>query len=295
MTRTLALAAAAPLLAVVAFALAANAQPEVRIKDAVARVVVIPEDRSDVGVEITQGSSSLPALEMRRHGRDVEILGLLRDQPIRRSRIRNCQTGPADARQPGDGAWAEVRDVGRVALADAPLIVLRTPREVDVSVNGAVFGAIGRNATSIELGNAGCGAWTVANTSGDLSISAAGSGPVRAGTSRTLDLSVAGSGDVTAGATASADIAVAGSGNVSVASAQGEIDVSIAGSGNVLIRGGTSRDLEVSIAGSGDVEHRGEVGDVDVSIVGSGDVRVARANGQISRSIIGSGDVVVGQ
>lgn len=288
--RSLSLAAsAAPLLAVLTLAPAAEAG-EVEIKDAVARVVVIPEDRSDVGVEIIPGSSNLPALEMQRRGSDVRIRGGLRDRDI-----RDCSGESAGARQPGDGASVEMRGVGRVNLSEAPMIVLRTPRAVDVGVEGAVFGSVGRGAGSIELSNAGCGAWTVANTDGDVSISVAGSGPVRAGSARALELSLAGSGDVTAGAAQSAEISLAGAGDVMLASVADKIDVSIAGSGNVVIRGGRSGDLDVSIAGAGDIEHRGEVRDLDVSIVGAGDVRVARATGAVSRSIIGAGDVSVGQ
>lgn len=283
-----ALIAVAPLFAALAVAPAAQAA-DIEIKNAVARVVVIPEDRSDVGVEIIQGSSGLPALEMRRRGADVQIRGGVRGRDL-----RDCNGESAGARQPGEGASVEVRRVGRVSLSDAPMIVLRTPRSVDVSVDGAVFGSVGRGATSVDLGNGGCGAWTVANVAGDLSLSAAGSGPMRAGTSQSLELSVAGSGNVVAGATGSADVSVAGSGDVQLVAATGDLDVSIAGSGDVLVRGGASRSLEVSIAGSGGVDHRGEVGDVEVSIVGSGDVRVARATGAVSRSIIGSGDVTVG-
>ncbi len=285
--------ALAPLTAVAA---PADAQ-QVRIKDAVARVVVIPENRSDIAVEIERGSASLPELQMRRTGSNVEIRGGLGS---RRwfgggNPIRNCQSGPAEGRQPGEGASVEVRNVGRVSLEDAPLIVLRTPRDVDVEVGGAVWGSVGRGATSVDVENAGCGGWTVANVDGDLSVSIAGSGSTRAGTSRSLDVSIAGSGSVNAGATGDVDVSIAGSGDVAVTEARGDIDVSIAGSGDVRVLGGVSRDLSVSVAGSGSVDHRGEVRNVSGSFMGAGDVRVARATGQVSRSAMGSGRITVGE
>ena len=111
------------LLAAVATSCAAPAfAADVEIKDAIARVVVIVEDRSDIGVEITPGRADLPAPRVQRRGGDVRIDGGLRNA------FRNCSSGPSSARQPGEGATVEVRRIGRVRLEDAPLIVLRTPR-----------------------------------------------------------------------------------------------------------------------------------------------------------------------
>lgn len=281
-----------------AFAASAASAAEVEIEHAVARVVVIPEDRTDIAVEIEQGGSDLPALRVERRGDDVHIDGGLGRRIAgigMGSGVNDCRPGPQNASQPGEGASVDVRNIGRVNLSDAPLIVLRTPRGVDVSVGGAVFGSVGRGASSIELANAGCGAWTVANTDGELSISAAGSGPIRAGMSGSLDLALAGSGDVTAGATRRAEVSVAGSGDVVIASVDGNLEVSIAGSGDVAVRRGRSPSVDISIAGSGGVDFGGQAVDVDVSIVGSGDVRVASATGAVSRSIMGSGDVRIGQ
>lgn len=273
---------------VLAFAGAASAA-EVEIEHAVARVIVIPENRSDIGLEITQGTSGLPALEVRRRGDNVEIRGGLR------RRISSCSGEADNASQPGDGATVRVRGHGTIDVAEAPLIVVRTPMNVEVDAGGAVFGAIGRGASSVELGSGGCGAWTVGNTEGSLDLSVAGSGDIRAGTSRSLDVSVAGSGDVLAGATGTLDAAVAGSGNVNVASVDGNVDISIAGSGDVHVRGGRAPELDVSIAGSGDVRFDGVAGNVDASLIGSGDVRVAEVTGSVNRSVIGSGDIIVGR
>lgn len=311
--------------AAIAFAGTAQAA-EVDIRNAVARVVVIPEDRTDIAVEIEHGSSGLDRLTVTRRGSDVFI-----DGGLERNAVRNCSSGPANASQPGAGATVEIRDHGRINVSDAPLVVVRTPRDVDVTAGrtggrsrilnvsrggsgGAVFGSIGRGARSIELNNRGCGDWTVANTDGELDISNAGSGSIRAGTSGTLDLSVAGSGGVSAGATGDADIAVAGSGDISVASTRsadiaiagsgdvriGRVDgdtleVSIAGSGDVMVGAGQVRTVDVSIAGSGNVTFDGRAGDVNLSVMGSGDVRVREATGSVSRRAMGSGRIIVGE
>lgn len=271
---------------------------EVTIRNAVARVIVIPEDRADVGVEITQGSAGLPQLRVERRGDQVRIDGGLsgsRGMGFNSGLIGSCNNGRTEARQPGDGATVEVRGKGRIRMEDAPMIVLRTPRDVDVNGGGAVFGSIGRGARSVDLGSGGCGSWTVANVDGDVDLSVGGSGSIRAGTSRNLEASVGGSGSVFAGATGRLEANVGGSGNIEVARVDGETEIAIGGSGGVRVRAGRAPSLKVSIGGSGDVRFEGTAGDVSAAIAGSGDVRVAEATGRVSRSIVGSGDLRIGR
>lgn len=290
---TSAIVAAVAVMAAPAFA---KDGPEVEIRHAVARVAVIVEDRADIAVEVEQGSSGLPAIQVTRVGNEVRIDGGLRRRGFlnRSNGIRECRSGPENAQRPGDGASVEVRDLGRINISDAPLIVIRTPRQVDVSASGAVFGSVGRGASSVELGSIGCGYWNVANTEGPVSLSIGGSGGIRAGSSTSLDISIGGSGSVTAGATRDLEIAIGGSGDVAVARIDGPLDVAIGGSGDVIVRDGTSPDVSISIAGSGDVNFGGVAGDVDVSIAGGGDVTIARATGAVSRSVAGSGDIRIG-
>jgi hypothetical protein len=312
----LALATAVSAVALVAMAGPAFAkEPTVQIRYAVARVAVVVEDRADVAVEVEQGSSRLPRIEVTRVGDELRVNGGLR----RRGGlfnggsdgIRNCHTGPAGSRA-GEGAWVEVRDIGRVNLSEAPLIVVRTPRNVDVNAQGAVFGSIGRGARSVDLGNGGCGEWDVANVDGPLSLSIGGSGDIRAGTSGALEVNIGGSGSVTAGsssslevsiggsgsvmagATRSLDVSIGGSGDVTVARLDGNMDIAIGGTGDINVRAGTAPKVDISIAGAGDVTFNGVAGDVDVAIMGSGDVNIARATGSVSRSIVGGGDVRIG-
>ncbi len=295
MKTAIATADAAAALAAVAGPVLAQSGPEVEIRNAVARVAVVVEDRPDVAVEVEQGSSGLPAIQVSREDGKVIIDGGLRRRGVMNGgmSMRNCNAG-SNSERPGEGASVEVRDHGRIEVSQAPLIVIRTPRRVDVDASGAVFGSVGRGAASVELGNAGCGYWNIANTEGPLSLSIAGSGDMRAGTSTGLEISIGGSGSVTAGATRGLEVSIGGSGDVVVARVEGPTEVSIGGSGDVRVRGGTSPNLSVSIAGSGDVDFAGVAGDVDVSIVGGGDVTVARATGSVSRSIMGGGNVRIG-
>lgn len=284
-----ALILSAALMSTTALAGAAQAQ-DVQIENAVARVIVLVEDRSDVAVEIERGRADLPVPTVRRSGDRIEV-----DGNLPRRAIRNCRSGPDSARQPGEGASVDLRDIGRVNLSEAPLIVVRTPRKVEVAASGAVFGTIGRGASDVEFGNAGCGDWTIASVTGTLDLSLAGSGDAVVGSSDRLKVGIGGSGNVRAGATRDLEVGIAGSGDVEVAGVNGPVELGVAGSGDLLVRGGAAPRMKISVAGSGDVEFRGTVGDLDVSVAGSGDVRVHEVTGRVSRAIIGSGDIRIGR
>lgn len=253
----------------------------IEVKDAVARVTVVPENRSDIKVEIISPNSRVP-LSIRTLGDRTIVDGDL-DR-----KIRNC-------RGSGERASVEVRDVGAISYAEMPQVVIHTPRDVRIETGGAVFGSVGRSA-SLELGNSGCGDWTVANVEGDARISQAGSGDTRMGTAGTLKVRVAGSGDVaTADVKGGLDVSIAGSGSAHVKSISGPLEISVAGSGDVDIGGGRATTMKVSIAGSGDIDFEGPADSLKARIAGSGDVRVGEVRGEISKTIMGSGSVRVGR
>lgn len=258
---------------------AANAAT-VEVKDAVARVVVIPENRQDIKVEFLTTNPRLP-LQVRSSGSKTIIDGDL-DR-----KIKSCHSEGGKAR-------VYVSGVGDIAYADMPQIVVRMPKEARVEAGGAVFGSVGKT-SSLELSNAGCGDWTVGNVAGKLNINVAGSGDTHAGSSGQAQLRVAGSGDVrTQAINGALEISVAGSGDVNVASIAGPLTVKIAGSGDVNIRAGKASEVEASIAGSGNVDFGGVAGSLSAKIAGSGDVHVESVTGEVSKAIVGSGNVSVG-
>ena len=273
--QTMLLAAAAALSAGAAQA------ASIEVKDAVARVTVVPENRSDIKVEIISPNAKLP-LSIRTLGDRTIVDGDL-DR-----KIRSC-------RGSGERASVEVRDVGSISYAEMPQVVIHTPRDVRIETGGAVFGSVGRSG-SLELGNSGCGDWTVANVEGDARISQAGSGDTRMGSAGSLKVRVAGSGDVaTADVKGGLDVSIAGSGSAHVKSISGPLEISVAGSGDVDIGGGRATTMKVSIAGSGDIDFEGPADSLKARIAGSGDVRVGEVRGEISKTIMGSGSVRVGR
>lgn len=268
--------------AALGFAGTAAADPSVKIKDAVARVVVVPEARGDVKVEFLTTNKSLP-LDIRKNGSDVTV-----DGGLRRNRINGCNTVMGKT-------VVHVRGIGDVKWEDIPQIVVRVPMDAEVGAAGAVFGSVGRT-DHLELSNAGCGDWTVANVRGKLELSQAGSGDTKVGSAGSAEINIAGSGDVkTQEIGGDLEVNIAGSGGVTAASVNGKLEANIAGSGDVTVNGGRSRSVEVSIMGSGNVDFGGEADTAEVSVAGSGDVHIAKVNGPIHKSVAGSGEVNIGR
>ena len=138
----------------------------VQIKDAAARVVVIPEDRTDVKVEFLTTNPGLP-LTVRTEGGKTIVDGDLGSMAI-----KNCRTI--------NGATTVSVNGKSYSWDNLPQIVVHVPMDAEVAAGGAVFGSVGRT-NSLELSNAGCGDWTVANVEGAMRISQAGSGDTRTG------------------------------------------------------------------------------------------------------------------
>lgn len=256
------------------------APPRVEIKDAVARVTVIPEARSDIKVEFLSTNPKLP-LQLRTANGKVMIDGDLE------RKIRSCKGE-------GAGVRVQVEGVGQVAYADMPQVVIRTPRDVDIQTGGAVYGAVGKSA-SMELSNAGCGDWTIANVAGQLKLSQAGSGDTFTGSAQGAVIHAAGTGDIkTMAINGPLEISIAGSGDVRAASVEGALNIKAAGSGDVKVAAGRVDSMNVAVAGSGDVDFRGTAQTLKARIAGSGDVRVREVKGAVSKTIMGSGAVTIG-
>jgi hypothetical protein len=252
----------------------------VEVKDAVARVTVVPENRSDIKVEFLTTNPRLP-LQVRSFAGKTIVDGDLGHK------IRNCRGGR-------DTVRVDVRGVGEVDYRDMPQVVIHTPRDVKLESGGAVFGSVGRSA-SLDMANAGCGDWTVANVEGRMHISQAGSGDTRTGGAGEAKIRTAGSGDVRAADIhGPLEVEIAGSGDVTVASVSGPLQIQVAGAGDVRVGGGHAPTMSVAIAGSGDVDFGGVADSLKARIAGSGDVHAREVRGPISKMVMGSGSVSTG-
>ncbi|HWA00424.1 MAG TPA: DUF2807 domain-containing protein [Caulobacterales bacterium] len=269
----------------------------VHIEHAAARVVVIPEARQDISIEINNpGGVPTPAVSFEEGADKIEIDGQLR------GRVRDCRE---------DGVV--LSGYGQLAADQLPLITIHAPMAVDISVDSGSTTQIGR-AQSVEAAFGGCGAATIADVAGPLKLSVGGSGRITAGGARELDLELGGSGEVRTGAIASgASVSMGGSGEVSLASLTGDLRGQLGGSGTFTVQSGAIgradidmsgsgqtrlsarvQQLSVDIAGSGGVSvDHGPTAEADLDVGGSGHVRLMGPVDTLRVSLAGSGDVSV--
>ena len=270
-----ALAVAATLTAV-----GAHAAPAVEIRDAAAEVVVTPEPRSDIKVEVVRTNPRLPVHVWSFIGRTYVDGGLSH-------RLRGCDS---HAGQPG----VEIAGLGATPLSALPKIIVHTPLDARVFAGGAVWGSVGRSET-LDFANAGCGEWTIANVRGHMKLSLAGSGALRTGQAGSAELYSAGAGSISTREVGDGAVAMNfGSGQIQIASVNGRFNARVAGAGQVRAAGGRVSSMQAQVAGSGGVSLDGVAGELRASIVGSGDVRVTRVTGPVRKAVIGSGFVRVG-
>jgi hypothetical protein len=251
----------------------------VRIEDAAARVEIIPENRADIDVSIQPGERVAAPRVSVADGR-VLIDGDLR--------ITGCTSTP------GGGERVRIAGVGWVRGADLPRIVIRTPRTLDVSMGGAVFGRVGASNGGALL-VVGCGDTDVAAVTGDLRLRVTGSGDVTvAAVSGALDAALTGSGDVrVASAGANALMRLSGSGDLTVGPVAGALDAALTGSGD-LAAGNVGAGAELALTGSGDVSVREVRGALSAQLTGSGDVAAASVTGpSATLRSNASGDLIV--
>jgi putative autotransporter adhesin-like protein len=260
-------------------AASAAAAPSVELRDMVARVTVIPEDRTDIKVELLATNPKLPLTVTTEGGRTVVDGGL-------RHRIRDCHLGRA---RPS----AFVGGVGRVDEPAMPNIAIRAPREVVVTSSGAVVGSIGRS-VSLLLRDSGCSAWTLADVSGAAMIHESGAGSVRLGSTGRLDVELSGAAKVHAvRAREGLEAALSGAGDVEVEEISGPLQARVSGIGKVKVANGRASSVRASVSGVGGVEFGGVADTLDASISGLGSVRVKNVTGAVSKSISGAGHVTV--
>jgi hypothetical protein len=258
---------------------AASAAPSIDIRDAIARVTVVPEDRADVKVEMLTTNASLP-LEVRTLGSQTVISGNLAH------RIKDCHTR-------GDHPTAWVSGIGEVKYENMPQVVIHTPRAVVLAAGGAVYGAVGR-AASLDLTNSGCSAWTVADVAGDAMLHESGAGSVKMGSAGRLQLRLSGAGNLHATEVKGLDATLSGAGSVDVDDLSGAMAAHVSGVGHIKVARGHASAVQASVSGVGSVDFGGDAQTLDASISGFGSVRVKAVSGSVSKSVSGGGHVSIG-
>jgi len=258
----------------------ALAAPAVEFQDVAARVVVAPEDRQDLKVEVMRPNPNLPLRIWGFAGRMHVAGGLGR-------RLGACHRN-------GGRPSVSIAGVGEIPVSALPYVVVRTPLHARVFVAGAVWGSAGRS-DGLDFSNSGCGDWLVADVRNRMRLTLAGRGGVRTGDAGSAELSVGGEGSIATGHIRRGLTALsAGPGAIEVARVDGPFVARIAGPGSIHVVSGDVTLMEATVAGAGAVVFDGMAHSLKASIIGSGDVRVARVTGPVLRSVIGRGEVRIG-
>jgi len=229
----------------------------VEVKHTAAHIIVTPEDRQDISIEIDNpGRTPMPTVS-RESGGKVVIDGHLR------GRVGDCRD---------DGM--NVVGYGSLSIDQLPQITIHTPRDVKIDLSGGNSSEIGA-AQSVDASVSGCGQTTVADVAQTLKANISGSGNLTAGAAQNLDLDVAGSGHATIGAVrAGADISIAGSGLITIASLTGNLKANAEGSGDMNIQNGDIQNAHLEVAGSGNTQISAAIQSLDGELAGSGGLNI---------------------
>jgi hypothetical protein len=292
---------AALLIGAAAAAVAGGAQAaEVFLDGVVARVVVIPENRADILVDVRSGSAPVPQLRVRREGPRTVVEGGLE--------VNQCR---------GDqqNRTVRTREGREFLMAAAPLVTIRAPLDVTINTRkGAVQGEVGPT-RNLSLASGGCSTWRVADVAGSLQLQQSGGARATAGRARTARLTASGGGSIQAGAVGELRAEASGGGRVRVVSvagpldadasgggviradsAAGQVTAEASGGGGVDVGGGRSGALQARASGGGWVDHGGSAGSLSAQASGGGWVKVAAVSGPIhQRTASGGGRVIVGR
>jgi hypothetical protein len=252
---------------------------ELRIADAAVRIDVIPEDRDDFAISITN-SGPLATPSLRAEGGVVTVDGGLN------GRI-SCR---------GEGGVV-VHGRGAAPLDRLPVVQVRAPRDLAIATQGGGgFLRIG-DTTALRAAFSGCGDAEIGAVREALQLRVDGSGDVRVAAAQDATLSLAGSGDVAvAGGVRRLQVELDGSSSLDVETVPSASAVlGLNGSGDIDVRGGPLASLNAVIDGSGSMTVEGDVtGEASARINGSGDIEISGVAGALNATIEGSGGIEVG-
>jgi hypothetical protein len=253
----------------------------VELKNLYASVEIVPEDRSDVAVDMRAADGKLRLPSVTRVGDTVIVDGGLRP-------LLGCNGGgdpEHGANAPGHG-W-----LGRGSAIN---LTVHTPRDVRVKANGSIIGTV-RAAGQVDLTTNGCSHWRIADVAGALSIHQDGAAHIEAGSAGSAHLDLSGFSNVDLAAARALNVDMSGAGKVSLGRISGPVDASLSGVGSVKIASGHAQRVKAEVSGLGGFSLRGSAAELDADVSGIGSVHVDHVDGAVHKSVSGIGHVSVGR
>lgn len=261
--------------------------PQVEFRDLVARVVVTPEDRSDVDIRVRYGKAHVPTLMISRKGNVTTLNGHISNAQRSREINLKFDINFADTTTITGRSTVNVNGLGRVPIEDLPMVFVRVPQNAVVKDSATTFGQL-LPSKSLDFILNGCGEWDIAPVNGPLNIIDSGAGSVRVASAGDAIVDSLGSGDINIGNARTLKVTLSGSGNFNVGNA-GDTEVQSQGSGDVGL--GHVQSLKANLNGSGDLAVASVTSGFTMTNNGSSDVNISRIIGPVMLDMSGSGDV----
>ena len=257
--------------------------PQIELRDMVARVVVTPEQRSDIDIKVRYGNAKLPTLMVSHRGNVTILNGHLDESGATGDfnlRINISDTKP-------DGGTVHISGLGTIPVNDLPLVFIRVPANAVVKDSAYVFGHIGPS-QSLDFVMNGDGDWVVDPVSGPLNVISSGSGSISLTSAGDSIIDNMGSGDISLDSARTLKVSLSGSGSFT-SGQSADTELQNQGSGDVTL--GHVQRLNVQLNGSGDLASTTVNGPFNLVNNGSSDVSIGKVYGPIMLSLSGSGDV----
>lgn len=264
--------------------------PQIEFRDLVARVIVTPEDRSDIDIRVRYGKANVPTLMVSRKGNVTTLNGhVTGTRRIETHDIKFTVGTFADTATLSGRSSVYINGVGKVALGDLPQVFVRVPQNAVIKDSANSFGQIGP-AKSLDIILNGAGEWNIAPVSGPLNIINSGSSTIHVASAGDTIVDNLGAGDINMGNARSLKVTLSGSGNFNAGNA-GNTEVQSQGSGDVVL--GRVQALKASLSASGDLAVQNVSGAFTLVNCGSSDVGIEHIDGPVTLDMSGSGDVSV--
>jgi hypothetical protein len=257
--------------------------PEIELRDLAARVVVTPENRSDIDVRVRYGKAKVPTLMVSHRGNVTVLDGHL--SSLQHGLHFNINFNDGD--NGGGHGRVFITGVGDVDIGDLPMVFVRVPMNAEVKDSAYTFGTIGPS-NSLNFILNGSGDWNIAAVNGPLNIIDSGSGSVRVASAGDSVIDNMGSSDIQVGRVHRLKLSLSGSGDFK--SEQSD-DTQLQNMGSSDIQLGRVGLLKAQLNGSGDLSLDGVGGGLTLVNTGASDVSVNHLNGPVSLQMTGSGDV----
>jgi len=255
--------------------------PQIELRDLAARVVVTPEDRSDIDIKVRYGKAKVPALMVSQRGNVTVLNGHLSGKGPKMSLTIRFDEGDQNRGQ------VFISGLGKVKVEDLPLVFVRVPNNAVVKDSGYTLGHV-KPSQSLDMIMSGSGQWTVEPVAGPLNIINSGAGGISISTAGDAIVDNMGAGDIDIQSVRRLKLTQTGSGGFS---AQNSLDVEVInqGSGDIDLR--AARSVKAKINGSGDLSLGNVMNGLTLVNNGPSDVSVEKIAGPVSLSLSGSGDV----